>query len=695
MASFTADSTTLNEVITAVDNAAKRAAVNASLGDGALTFTITTTSAIITGAFSGSLWGDAVLAVNDVEVTGVSGVGGALTGAYSLRVANAGGRYVEYPAGAITFNGPGGSTTVESGNEIRCTIRYEADVVPPPVDDLYIPVADLIATHEEASTVQPEFGTHFNDQAVIRSPAYPAIVEIFNSAPANEREFVVNVKEVYPWLFAYGASGHNYAGGKRLEMRRLKVEALRISTNQWTEFPEVGFGPSLAWTGNASDDVASNRIRSEVGSGNASFGPLAIAEGVEVWGPIESFDSREIFVDTKAWAWVCQVRVIDDAGIAYNGADAQFAIEFGGDQFAERGAPPDQYANRYAKWRADMGNGRFQRITGGEWQTIGFITMESYKQDENPHNSYQSPFPYDQSPYTLTRQQVLDNPPHFARLQSTSSSSFHGEYVDPDPNYVELVAPADTVRTLMLASDQPYRHGASANGWHRWATVNGGVPLMHERLHDWRDTSNLDDGGMFTGNIATARHTYNYARVARAKQSNGNCPKILPVNMLGKWMIAVENIVEVQNRYGIENEFGQIFNVTRYPSFPYGAHPPLTWDYVKEYLSAIYRPVATLGPGGEAGFGYTADDFPVVELGNEPKFSDNVIGAGRAWDHSNPDIAIRAFNLMTMQEANAGLKAIKEAVPVDKLISFKTKFPFLIATYEQGEFRLNGVSGVL
>jgi len=671
--SFTADTATLNAVISAADNPAKRAAVNAGLGEGTLTFELVALNSIITGTFSGSVWGDAVLAVDNVQLASVGGPGGAVADATRLTVTNASGRFVRFPPGAYSFVGAGGSDNVQPGNEIRVTFRYEPDPVTPPADDLYIPVAELIAGMEEASTLQPAFGQHTNNEAVMRSPTYDAVVGYLGAAPAGQDDFDDFVEEIYPWPWAYPATGHNVGIGLRLEMRRLKVSACRKSTGQWQDLPESGLGPNLGWNGNTQTGP-STKLRNEAGTGNLSFGPTTINEGVEVWPPVETYKDKALFRDTKAWGIVFQARVIDDNGDPYNGADGRFAVQLGFDQYGgrERGGD-DKYAApaRYPRTRADGGNKRWDLVTGGDWTTIGLITMESFKFNENPHAGYVPPWPYDRSPYVLTRQQVLDNPPSWATGGGTSTtSSMFGGVVDADPNYVVRPRPANAVRDLMVATDPAWLCGEFATGWHQWLGVKqGGVTSTHMRLVDWRDNGNPDDGGMFVGSVVKSRHNYETARIARcAAQSNG-CPKILPIWMFPKWMISAANIAEVQARGGQENQFGQIFNITRYPSFPYGAHPPETWEYIKEYVRAIYRPVSELGPNGEPGLGYTKDNWPVLELGNEQKFASRTIGASRAWFASSSAVNTRCFNLMTMREMNEGLRALKEVAPAGVLVA--------------------------
>lgn len=257
-------------------------------------------------------------------------------------------------------------------------------------------------------------------------------------------------------------------------------------------------------------------------------------------------------------------------------------------------------------------------------------------------------------------------------------SVIFGSYVTADPGYTPTTPPNTIVRTLMDPSDTPFKLGKIFSGWHRdnLYSINP-YEVLHQRLHDWRPASDADDGGVFWARVARAgRHQYDWARFDEAIQSNGGCPKIVLTYLTPAWAVSEANKTEIRRRYGPENQFGQIQNVTRYPSYPYSGHPPEDWTYLSEYIEAIFRPKDQTGPVGEPGGGYTAEQIPVIELDNEQKFSSKGINAGRWWD--NPfvnqtvdqssnyypgKIGPRAFNLMTMQEMAIKARIAKASVP--------------------------------
>ncbi|MGH1360990.1 MAG: hypothetical protein ACRBC3_19700 [Burkholderiaceae bacterium] len=344
--------------------------------------------------------------------------------------------------------------------------------------------------------------------------------------------------------------------------------------------------------------------------------------------------------------------------------DAEILLQTGADYYPETTHEFGQTPN------PGLGLSRSKVLTR-DWQAFNFMTLEldPSRMDTRDESG------------VITQAQLTANPPPFTETQVDDGGIVYsvsplGEYTTPSPLYTPSTPPANAVRTLMAPTDAPYIIGRMGVGWHQWGTVsNPGFAVLSQRLHDDRAVDNLDDGGMFTGRICRAgRHQYDKARFDERAQANNSCPKFLPIYMFAKWQVSAAHIQDIQNRYGPENQYNQIHGVTRYPSFPYGAHPVENLEYIREYIRWVYRPVAELGPGGEPGAGYTKATFPIIEYGNEQKFAGISVNDGRWWDNpyapnNQGQGGPQAFNLQTMQEFAAGVRACKEAAPAGVLVA--------------------------
>ncbi|WP_299076538.1 hypothetical protein [uncultured Paraglaciecola sp.] len=244
-----------------------------------------------------------------------------------------------------------------------------------------------------------------------------------------------------------------------------------------------------------------------------------------------------------------------------------------------------------------------------------------------------------------------------------------GEYVSPNGSYNPTTPPGTVNVTYMNTSDTPFKFGKQINSWHKSNNYvfDAYNPLL-VRLHDWFPASNADDGGCFWARIAQAGpHQYDKARFDEAIQANNGCPKNLLMYLTPKWAVSEANKQDVRNRYGQENQYGQISGPTRYPSYPYSGHEAEDWENsLGDYIRWIYRPVNELGPGGEAGGGYTPEQIPILEGDNEQKFGSREPNSTlRWWDFPFAPNPPRSFNNMPMTEMAKKLRVMRSAAPAE------------------------------
>jgi len=119
--SFWADATTLAQMLAASTIAAKRAVIDSRLGAGTLTVTVRDGSGTVkaTGTMSGADFTVDENAIASITLSAVSGDGGTPGAGWTLRVANAGGNYIEFPKSTWTYLGPDGESGIDTGDGIQ------------------------------------------------------------------------------------------------------------------------------------------------------------------------------------------------------------------------------------------------------------------------------------------------------------------------------------------------------------------------------------------------------------------------------------------------------------------------------------------------------------------------------------------------------------------------------------------------
>ncbi len=673
-------------ILNLTSEAAKRDEIRSRLGIGTLSFSVYNPdkSEIVSGEFSGTEMNSTAAFLSDVTLSNVTGTGGTPDNTWEMEIKNTTGTSIKLAKDCWTFVGPNNTAVIDTADTLSFSVTYINEVIPSNYP--LISLTDFINNQKLDSLVQPGFGTHNNPNGVIRTANYAAIQGFMSG---QDQTFVDEVQEMYPWLFCYPGVGHTFGQGYRLQFRRLLVA--HKNNNGWNHRGPYPFlrTSTLEWNGNTQGSVASGKTADD-GDGITSFTPTQMSDGIEIWSDVLNFRDRNIYINADAWAGICEARIVDSAGNPYYGSDAAFVCQLGYDVYGIRsGASSDLPGTgtpiNYPRWRADGGSGAYVDI-GGDWTPVTFNTMQSIRQNENQYDNYNS-WIYDLSPYTQTEAEVRNSFPDFVLNDSsgggggggTSNAGIFGEYVTADPNYTPTAAPGDVVETLMATTDTPFRLGKMFTGWHRDNTFTFDPYVVpHQRLHDWKPSNNADDGGAFWAKIHYARHYYDWSRFDEAIKDNNGCPKNLLVYLTPAWAVSQANKDEVVYRYGPENFFGQIFYVTRYPTYPYSAHPPEDWTVLTEYIQAIYRSKNVLGPGGEPGGGYTEYDIPVIELQNEQKYAAKTPNAGRWWDnplmpfyptdnhYSTKDVngpMPYSFNLHTMQEDAIKARIVKAAVP--------------------------------
>jgi len=133
MSALWADPTTMAQLMTATSEDARRSVVDSRLGEGTLTVTIRDGSGTVklSGTFSGSLLSAAAAAITNAELAGETGDGGTPESNWTVRIANAGGAYVEFPRSAWAYTGDGGSPVIDAADNTFISLSFgEVSYVP-------------------------------------------------------------------------------------------------------------------------------------------------------------------------------------------------------------------------------------------------------------------------------------------------------------------------------------------------------------------------------------------------------------------------------------------------------------------------------------------------------------------------------------------------------------------------------------
>lgn len=469
------------------------------------------------------------------------------------------------------------------------------------------------------------------------------------------------------------------------------------------EAPQVGFSaqwsnlagtPALSQNFAAAPDGSNRATRMVVAAGNANVGIRRAMSGLtpgqhtnHVWvrsntGSNQSFSFRSLVTGnyttltaTTSWQRFHTVGNVAGDWFSFDIAATASALDilvYGMDMFTgDQSGRTDPGASSYL----DLLSGQYTdlRVTPGTYDALVTSDTNSIATFENvviaEGQVYRVPGPQ-KVKFVKLQDPSLNDPIGGGGPTPGDGSSVLGGYVNPSPSYVPSTRPADTQTILMLPTDPPYKIGALGNGWHRDGRVQvGGFPLPHERSHDVWPPTGQDDGGYTWGRVARAgRHIYDKPRMDQLMSRNGGCPKLHTVYLTPGWAVSEANKTLIRNRFGNENQYGQISGPSRYPSYPYSAMPPENWEYLAEYIRWLYRPTNQNGPGGEPGAGYTPAQIPVIEYGNEQKFGEKVPNTSlRYWDYQyaspNP------FNLHTPGEMAIAVRICKANVPAGVLVS--------------------------
>lgn len=133
MTAMWADATTMEQLMAATSEDSRRSIVESRLGEGTLTVELIDGSAVtkFSGTFAGSAFVAASAAMADVELASEAGAGGTPDSTWTLKISNAGGAYIEFPASAWTYTGDGGSPVVDSSDNTFVTLTLgEVSYVP-------------------------------------------------------------------------------------------------------------------------------------------------------------------------------------------------------------------------------------------------------------------------------------------------------------------------------------------------------------------------------------------------------------------------------------------------------------------------------------------------------------------------------------------------------------------------------------
>lgn len=335
-----------------------------------------------------------------------------------------------------------------------------------------------------------------------------------------------------PWVWAYLGEG-NQAVGKVLQVRRFRGAVLLDSpTGQWWDSGVRGYTKGVAsgysWNGRTQivDTALFNQRIISYGDGVMGLGPLTGDQGAEIWvnGYYVTI-GRALAARAIANAWIAEVRVVNQDGTPYTGADAKFTVSHGCDVFdSTRSGVPigpwgvtlNQNMANFYKDGADGSTSGWIEVNGSMgWVAVGGVGVSGVSKSytDGPPTPFGNwtggPASWlgDDPPYVLTPAQLAANPPPFY-VSSTAA---------PPPAPPPPAAPA---RVFFTGSRTvPIRFSGIHRGLHRpaWRSNGGAAIPVPTYAYDYARSLKAEVDGQeevcFWSNIETSAGTYDWTRV--------------------------------------------------------------------------------------------------------------------------------------------------------------------------------------
>lgn len=327
---------------------------------------------------------------------------------------------------------------------------------PAPVPAGYptIDINKLIQDQQQATTYNPKFGYPNMRHANTQSGSFDALKAMCLDGGSTMYQYF---DEVLPWLWVYNGPEHVDGRGYRLHCRANVISIKSKVTGQWTNFPISNNFSGQTWNGNSQQQNYDEYGRNEGGDSMSYNYPGNY--GAELW-PSKALN-KAVMQDCAAVASIAQVRVIDTAGNPYYGADAAYAVSLGFDMYGRSRTPNVGFKqpNGYPGYQMGGGASKWRKVTGGDWQSVAYISMLSYNDSGNAYNAK-----YSKPPYVLTESQVRASTPVWVTGGASSPAPAPAPTPTPAPTPPPPPPPAQAPAPNPTPPLTPLAHGADSNG---------------------------------------------------------------------------------------------------------------------------------------------------------------------------------------------------------------------------------------